>query len=346
MSELATLLAQYDYVVPPDLIATTPAHPRDSARLLVYKRLTQSVQHEVFKNIGAHVPKGAVLVCNNTKVIPARLHAKTPGGREVEVFLTRFSEGGSTAQVLSNRHVDAGGALSFENGAFAKVLQKEGKETMLQLDPAHSWKKLLEELGATPIPPYLKHTPLSESELRDEYQTVFAKYDGSVAAPTASLHFTDELLERLKEQGVTIAFVTLHVNLGTFAPLSEESLEVGKLHREFFTVPEETQHILKQAKLDGRCIIPVGTTALRTIESAFDADGSCHNAEGETQLFIREGYAFKMTSGLITNFHVPQSSLMMLVAALVGREKLLELYEKAIAERYRFFSFGDAMLII
>ncbi len=345
MSELEQLLSQYDYELPPELVATVPAHPRDSARMLVYNRMTETVQHEVFRSIGKHLPPGTVLVCNDTKVIPARLRARLPNGRDVEVFVTRLT-GGSDAQILSNRLVDVGDSLMFTNGAFAQVIAKEGKESRATLDGGHTWTELLSELGTTPIPPYLKHTSLTESELRDEYQTVFAKHEGSVAAPTASLHFTDELLSHLKEQGITIVFVTLHVNLGTFAPLSAEALASGLLHTEYFVVPEETQKILTEAKREGRVIIPVGTTAFRTIESAFDAEGVCHTRSGETQLFVREGYTPTMASGLITNFHVPQSSLMMLVAALVGREKLLELYKKAIAERYRFFSFGDGMLIL
>lgn len=346
MNEFQSLLASFDYTVPPDCIATAPVHPRDSARLMVYNRKSDSVVHTTFAGIGVHLPHGAVLVCNDTKVIPARLSAVNPAGRTVEVFVTQFSPHGRDAYILSNRHIEPSDLLKFPNGAEARVQEKNGKETRVELSAAHEWRSLLEEVGTTPIPPYLKHTPLTEAELRTEYQTVFARTEGSVAAPTASLHFTNELLASLEQHGVRIVYVTLHVNLGTFAPLSEESVATGALHREIFNIPDETQHVLREAKERGMPIIPIGTTALRTLESGFDAQGICHTPHGGTQLFIQEGYVFKMASGLITNFHVPQSSLMMLVSALTGREKLLELYKKAIAERYRFFSFGDGMLIL
>lgn len=346
MSDLQKLLAQYEYTVPPELVATTPAHPRDSARLLVYHRAHNTIEHVSFRDIGTYLPAGSVLVCNDTRVIPARLHATHENGRVVEIFITQIGADGRIAHALSSRHLDVGDAVRFASGAVAHITEKEGKECAIIIDDAHTWRALLEESGTTPIPPYLKHTTLSEEELRVEYQTVFAKYDGSVAAPTASLHFTENLLHELSTAGIQIAYVTLHVNLGTFAPLTEEALNSGKLHKETFYIPEETQQILAMARSEGRPIIPVGTTALRTIESAYTQDGVCHTPSGVTQLFIQEGYTFKMATGLITNFHVPQSSLMMLVAALVGREKLLELYEKAVAERYRLFSFGDAMLIL
>ncbi len=346
MSDFQELLAQYDYAVPPELIAATPAHPRDSARLLVYHRASGAVAHQHFRDIGKYLKAGTVLVCNDTRVIPARLHATHSNGRIVEIFITHIGADGKIARALASRHLDVGDSVRFEHGAVAHLTEKEGKECTIIIDESHTWRALLEESGTTPIPPYLKHTTLTEEELRVEYQTVFAKHDGSVAAPTASLHFTEELLQTLAEAGVQIAYVTLHVNLGTFAPLSEAALISGKLHTETFHIPAVSAEILSTARREGRPIIPVGTTALRTIESAFTADGVCQTPSGSTQLFIREGYEFKMASGLITNFHVPQSSLMMLVAALVGRDKLLELYEKAVAERYRLFSFGDAMLLL
>lgn len=346
MSDFQKLLAQYDYTVPPELVATVPAHPRDSARLMVCNRAQHTTTHAHFRDIGTYLPKGAVLVCNDTKVIPARLHATHTNGRVVEIFITHIGADGKIARALSSRHLDVGDSVCFEHGAVAHITEKEGKECTIIIDESHTWRALLEESGTTPIPPYLKHTTLTEEELRVEYQTVFAKHDGSVAAPTASLHFTEDLLRALTAAGIEIAYVTLHVNLGTFAPLTEEALNSGTLHKETFYIPDTSQKILSAARSEGRPIIPVGTTALRTIESAFTADGVCHATSGTTQLFIREGYTFKMASGLITNFHVPQSSLMMLVAALVGREQLLALYEKAVAERYRLFSFGDAMLIL
>jgi S-adenosylmethionine:tRNA ribosyltransferase-isomerase len=346
MDSFQALLSSFDYAVPPELVAAEPVHPRDSAKLFVYDRMTEQVTHAHFSDIGAYLPRGTVLVCNDTRVIPARLQAHTPSGKEIEVFVTSFVSGGTGATILSNRNVDEGDELHIAPNCSVRILKKSGKETAAELMSNLSWHEVLDAYGHTPIPPYLQHTKLTEAELREEYQTVFAKHEGSVAAPTASLHFTEDLLERLKGQGVQIVFVTLHVNLGTFAPLSRDAVTSGTLHREYYNIPEESASILTEAKKKGAPIIPVGTTALRTIESAFNSEGECVQSSGATSIFIQEGYEFKMASGLITNFHVPQSSLMMLVAALIGREKLLELYGEAIRQKYRLFSFGDGMLIL
>ncbi|MFM2415122.1 MAG: hypothetical protein RI911_815 [Candidatus Parcubacteria bacterium] len=340
------LLQSYHYDIPPELVATTPAHPRDSARLMVYERTGGRVSHTHFHDILTYLPPRSVLVCNNTKVIPARLYGVLPRGKRVELFVTSFVSGGPSGTILSNRNCDPGDVIQIDTDVHIRILRKEGKESTVTLESVHSWNEILERYGTTPIPPYLSHTPLSEAELRTEYQTVFAEHDGSVAAPTASLHFTDTLLGQIRDAGHDIVFVTLHVNLGTFAPLTEEAVASGRLHQETFYIPQDTITVLQNAKQTNRHIIPVGTTALRTIESAFTHEGVCAHSQGVTDLFIQEGYSFKMSSGLITNFHVPESSLMMLVAALVGREKLLALYQSAIAEKYRFFSFGDGMLIL
>jgi S-adenosylmethionine:tRNA ribosyltransferase-isomerase len=344
--EFDALLSSYDYTVPGELIATEPVHPRDSAKMLVYSHTLHSTTDDTFAHLDAYMTPGTVLVCNDTKVIPARLHGKTQSGREVEVFVTKINYGSKEGYVLSNRHSDAGDVISIASDVSIRIISKEGKESAVVLESELSWHAVLDHYGSTPIPPYLSHTRLTEQELREEYQTIFARAEGSVAAPTASLHLTNDVLDRLRARGVEIVFVTLHVNLGTFAPLSREAVEAGRLHTEYYEVPLETQKAITQACITGRPVIPVGTTALRTIESAFDRSGACVAPSGETSLFIREGYTFNVARGLITNFHVPKSSLMMLVAALVGREQLLSLYAYAIEHRYRFFSFGDGMLIL
>jgi S-adenosylmethionine:tRNA ribosyltransferase-isomerase len=344
--DLPAILAGYDYPFSPKSVALVPAQPRDSAKLYIYNKSTQLSRYATFRNLSEYLPKNALLVFNDTKVIPARLFARTHEGEKVELFITGFSEGSQEARVLSNRKCAEGDVLTIEDGSTVIVLAKEGKESRVALSENTSWNDVLQRYGTTPIPPYLHETPLSEKELRKEYQTVFAKYDGSVAAPTASLHFTERVLDSLAAAGIERAFVTLHVNLGTFAPLTAEHIETGKLHQEWFRVPDETVEKIERAFREGRPIIPVGTTSLRTIESAFSANGVCEQQVGTTRLFIQPGYHFKLATGLITNFHVPRSSLMMLVAAFIGRDELLRLYADAQERDFSFFSFGDGMLLL
>lgn len=344
MSAFADLLSQYDYELPPASIALEPAHPRESAKLYVYDRATQKITYSTFASLADFLPKNSVLVFNDTKVIPARLFVTMSDGDRVELFITSFS-GSPVARALSNRKCSVGDVLTVVHGVTAMVRSKDGKECTVELHGG-TWRDVLMTYGTTPIPPYLKNTTLSEDVLRTEYQTVFAKYEGSVAAPTASLHFSEALLQDLERAGFESTFVTLHVNLGTFAPLTEAHVESGLLHEEYFTVPHETQEKIARAKHEGRPIVPVGTTAMRTLESAFDEHGNCVTQHGSTRLFIQPGYVSKVASGLITNFHVPKSSLMMLVAALTGREQLLRMYGDAQQHGFRFYSFGDGMLII
>jgi S-adenosylmethionine:tRNA ribosyltransferase-isomerase len=358
MKSLEETLAEYDYEFDPGLIATEPAEPRDSAGLLVYrphsaKGSAGQASFDTFANIGEYLPKNCVLVLNDTKVFPARLHVKKITGGRVEVFYVGEKDG--TILALTNHFLDVGEKVFLTPEIYFECLGKEDKiYTLKPSFPVSDVQKIFMEYGETPIPPYIKNTKLSEAELREKYQTVFAKKTGSVAAPTASLHFTDELLEKLKRQGIQIEFVTLHVNLGTFAPLTEDALKTGKLHKEGYEVPEKTAQALLKAKEEGRPIIAVGTTAVRTLEQwakniNYTGLPCVHRIvlcnSGETRLFIRPGYEFKFVDGMVTNFHVPKSSLLMLVAAFVGREKLFELYREAMKKDFRFFSFGDGMLL-
>jgi S-adenosylmethionine:tRNA ribosyltransferase-isomerase len=388
MKSLEETLAEYDYEFDTARIATEPAEPRDSAKLLVYRKADKSTFFDTFANIGEYLPKNCVLVLNDTKVFPARLHCMKKTGGRVEVFYVgevkskkekEKSDDGRNDDVLSGRTATDGrndpqvtdgyvlaltnhfleiGEKVFLNDAiwFECLGKKDKIYTLSPSFPITDVQKIFQKYGETPIPPYIKNTKLSETELREKYQTVFAKNTGSVAAPTASLHFTPELLEKLKKQGIQIEFVTLHVNLGTFAPLTDEAFVTGKLHKEWYEVSEKTATALLKAKQEGRPIVAVGTTAVRTLEEWWKvvdgfrgetSPGRTHLGNvGETQLFVQPGYEFKFIDGMITNFHVPKSSLLMLVSAFVGREKLFELYQEAMKRDFRLFSFGDGMLLL
>ena len=340
---LQQLLSQYDYALPEARIAQKPASPRDSAKLLIYDRTTGAVKEDTFAHIGDHLPKNAVMVFNQTKVIPARLAVTKPTGGTARILY--IANEGPAIKVMSDRKLVVGTDVRIANGLFLSVVKQEEKYYILK--PSFPIKKLetiLDTHGITPIPPYIKKSPLKERELRKKYQTVFAKHAGSVAAPTASLHFTDRLLKKLHRQGIDIRFVTLHVNIGTFAPLTQKHLDTGALHTESYAIDGNTAAFLNKAKAQGRPIIGVGTTVVRTLESA-TKDGELKKLSGDTNIFIKEGYRFRYIDGMVTNFHVPQSSLLMLVAALIGKEKLFKLYRFAIKKHYRFFSFGDGMLL-
>lgn len=349
ISDLEKILRDYDYNLPPELIAQEPAKPRDNARLLVFNKDSQKIKFDVFKNIAKYLPKDAVLVFNQTKVVPARLEIKKAGGGLAELLYIDYSNG--LIKALSNRPLKETSYIRLVHGRELEeyqflVSRREGKFYFLKPNfPISSIKNILQKCGKTPLPPYIKHSKLSERQRRKEYQTVFAKAGLSVAAPTASLHFTKALIAKIKKQGINVKFVTLNVNLGTFAPLKEENLKTGKLHLETYEVDKNTAKFLNQAKQSGKKIIAVGTTVVRTLESA-SINHQLKKLKGDTKLFIKPGYKFKMTDGIITNFHVPKSSLMMLVAAKTGRQNLLNAYQKAITKQMRFFSFGDGMLII
>lgn len=344
MSVFHKLLASYNYNLPVDCIAKTPAIPRPSAKLLVVEKKNNKLIHDTFFNLGKYLPPQAVLVLNNTKVMPARLYVTKPTGGKVELLYIESKNG--KLFFLANRQLKINDELLLKKGHKFKVIDHQGSH--YTLEPMFKIGKLADffiKYGYTPLPPYLKDSPLSEKYRRTYYQTVFAHEFGSVAAPTASLHFTKKLLADLKKQGIALEYVTLHVNLGTFAPLQEENIKKQSLHLERYFIEAGTAERLMRYKKQGRPIIAVGTTVARTLESASSARGKLRVGSNTTQLFISPGYKWKFVDGLVTNFHVPKSSLLMLVAGLIGRTKLLNIYKSALKLKYRFFSFGDGMLI-
>lgn len=341
MRAMTELPEKYDYQHPAALIAQSPASPRDAARLLVYDRKNGGIRHDVFRNLPEYVPSGALLVVNETKVIPARLQVIKPSGGAAKILILERRAG--EVRALCEKKLHPGEELKLKDRAIFRVAGKEEKEHILELlVPAKELDSLLEKYGEAPIPPYIKNSPLSPAELKAEYQAIFARRKGSAAAPTASLHFTPRLMSALQKRGVKFAFVTLHVGLGTFAPLTAENLKSGKLHKEWYEISAGAARAISRAKKEGRPVIAVGTTVVRTLESW----AKTKKLRGETDLFIRPGFRFRMADGLITNFHVPRSSLLMLVSAFAGRERILSIYRSAVRRRYRLFSFGDGMLII
>lgn len=341
---LHKVLAQYDYDFPESLIAQAPAHPRDSAKLLIYNRGTEKISHAIFKDILDYLPKNGVLVLNQTKVVPARLEVTKPTGGKAKLLYIKHDN--SRVYALSDKKLEPNSQLLINSKLNFQVITKSDKLYILKPSfPTKSIYAVLEKYGTTPLPPYIKHSPLKGKKLADEYNTVFAKQKGSIAAPTASLHFTKTLLHQIEKAGITIKYVTLHVNLGTFAPLTEEQLQNSKLHSEHYEIPSATAKYLNQAKQEGRPIIAVGTTVVRTLESASDKHSQLVNLSDDTTLFLNETSKLNFVDELITNFHVPKSSLLMLVSAFVGRTKLLQIYKIAINKKYRLFSFGDGMYI-
>ena len=349
------LINQYDHQVPPNLIAQKPASPRDSAKLLVYERKTRTARFSTFAQIAEYLPKNSVLVLNETKVIPARLAVKKETGGKTEILYIRTAhpsreatEGavGELIEVIADRKLIVGSKIFVTSKIYFTVAQQ--KEKYYYLKPSFPLSRLLsvlERYGQMPLPPYIKHSPLSRNDLREKYQSVFAHKAGSIAAPTASLHFTQRLLKKIEDSGIKIRFINLHVNLGTFAPLTEENVKTSRLHEEYYEIDQKTADFLNRQKKKGAPIIAVGTTAVRALESASAENACLSKLAGATDLFIREGYQFKFADGIVTNFHVPKSSLMMLVASFTGREKLLEFYREAAKKKFKFFSFGDGMLI-
>jgi len=339
------VLRLYEYEFPEELIAQAPASPRESAKLLVHRRATGETDWTTFRDIGNHLPSQSLLVLNQTKVIPAKLSLTRSTGGTVTVLSLGAAQDG--IRVLANRKLRPGEFLRMDGDRGFTVTAADGKAWLLKstFDPADLQKEL-ELHGTMPLPPYIKHTPLTPEELRREYQSVFAHVPGSIAAPTASLHFSESLLAALEKQGIRLAYLTLHVHLGTFAPLTAEQWQSGSLHRESYDIPAPVVDAVASAKRDGRPVIAVGTTVVRTLESAADERGNLARLSGETDLFIREGYRFRVVDGMITNFHVPKSSLLMLVSAFAGRDRVMELYRQAIERRFRLFSFGDGMLLL
>lgn len=336
----------YYYDLPEELIAQTPVTPRDSSRLLVCEK-DGSLSDEVFSSLTNYLKKGDVLVVNQSKVIPARLFLKDKNtGSPLEILLLKQKELNSWyCMVKPGKKAKPGKRFVLDNGLLeAEVISVEENGDRLinfSFDPAKNFMELLDEIGNMPLPPYITE----KLQDKNRYQTVYAKTDGSAAAPTAGLHFTPDLLKRIEEMGVTIAPVILHVGIGTFRPVKEEDITKHPMHSEFFSVPEKTAEVIKKAKEEGRRIIAVGTTSCRTLESAFDKEGNLLKNNCNTDIFIYPGYDFKVVEGLITNFHLPESTLIMLVSALLGYDNTMDAYRHAVENRYRFFSFGDAMLI-
>lgn len=344
MSEVRYRKSDFYYDLPPEQIAQTPAEPRDSSRLFVYDRATDKVEHRIFRDITDYLKAGDVLVINNTKVLPARLYAHTEHGGLIEILLLKRLERDKW-EVLAKPGRKCAVGKSFKIGdklSFTVEGITDSGERIINFSYDGVFENILEEVGSMPLPPYIKE----KLKDKDRYQTVYAKTDGSAAAPTAGLHFTPELLEKIRSMGVEIVEVLLHVGLGTFRPVKEDVITDHKMHGEYYEVSEQAAAALNRAKAEGRRIIAVGTTSVRTLESATGEDGVVRAGSGETYIFIYPPYKFKCVDALITNFHLPESTLIMLVAALVGREKILSLYKTAVDEGYRFFSFGDAMMII
>lgn len=336
------LVTDFDYNLPQELIAQHPMEPRDHSRLLVVDKKTGEIEHKHFYDLVNYLKPGDVLVFNDTRVIPARLHGTKDTGAHVEVFLlTRRDATDWEVLVRPGKKLQVGAKINFSDELSCEVIEHTdfgGRVVRFKYDGI--FEEILDRLGETPLPPYIT-APLEDKE---RYQTVYNRERGSAAAPTAGLHFTKELLQKIKEIGCEEVFVTLHVGLGTFRPVSEAKIEDHKMHKEFYTVSQEAADAVNKAKAEGRRIIAVGTTAVRTLEAA-GADGQLHAGSSWTNIFIYPGYKFRLVDDLVTNFHLPQSTLLMLVSTLSTREIMLQTYKKAVEEKYRFFSFGDAMFI-
>lgn len=337
--------SDFYYDLPQELIAQDPLEDRSSSRLLHLSMKDGSVEHRHFTDILDYLKEGDCLVVNDTRVIPARLYGhKEETGALIEILLLKRKENDIwECLVKPGKKARPGAKLVFGDGILkGEIIDvvEEGNR-LIQFQYEGIFEEILDQLGEMPLPPYITH----KLEDKNRYQTVYAKNDGSAAAPTAGLHFTQELLQKVQEKGVKIAHVTLHVGLGTFRPVKVDDVENHHMHSEFYVVEEDQAKLINDTKKQGGRVISVGTTSCRTLESATDEDGGLHPGSGWTEIFIYPGYQFKMIDGLITNFHLPESTLMMLVSALAGKDRIMAAYEEAVKERYRFFSFGDAMFI-
>ncbi|PRR75820.1 tRNA preQ1(34) S-adenosylmethionine ribosyltransferase-isomerase QueA [Neomoorella humiferrea] len=340
-------LEDFDYYLPAELIAQTPVEPRDASRLLVLHREKDMLEHRHFYDLPDYLCDGDVLVLNETRVLPARLWGRRAGtGARIEVLLlTRRTGDIWETLVRPARRVPVGTEIIFGRGELKGRVISVGKEGERLLEFAYEegpFEALLERLGEMPLPPYIKEKP----ENPGRYQTVYARVDGSAAAPTAGLHFTPRLMERLQEKGIKLAYLLLHVGLGTFRPVKVENIEEHRMHAEYYEVTPETAAAINEARCRGGRVVAVGTTVVRTLETVATSEGVIRPGKGWTDIFIYPGYTFKAVDCLITNFHLPKSTLIMLVSAFAGREKILAAYKEAVAAGYRFFSFGDAMLIL
>ncbi len=337
-------VSEFNYNLPEELIAQTPLEKRDESRLMVLNRETETIEHRKFKNIIEYLKPGDCLVRNNTKVLPARIYGKKETGAKIEFLLLNNIEGDIWETIVRpGNKLHIGTKVIFGEGKLiAEILDiMPGGTRKVKFTYEGIFNEILDEIGLMPLPPYI-HEELKEN---DRYQTVYAKYNGSAAAPTAGLHFTPELLKQIEEKGVKIANVTLHVGIGTFRPVKEEKVENHEMHSEHYYIKQEDAEIINETKKNGGRVIAVGTTSCRVLETVADENGMVCETEGDTKIFIYPGYKFKCLDALITNFHLPQSTLLMLVSSLAGKEYIMKAYEEAVKEKYRFFSFGDAMFI-
>jgi len=347
-------LADYDYELPESLIAQHPASERDASRLLILDRRNNRIEHRFFRDIVSYLKEGDLLVINDTKVFPARLQGKTTNDKTVEILLLSppHPENGRPGQATvmclakKSKAFRAGHEIHFGKSLHGVVLEPAGAG---HIRMSLSWEgnvgEILAELGQTPLPPYIKRDGHPSPEDVRRYQTIFARKTGAVAAPTAGLHFTEKLLGEIKERGVNITAITLHVGYGTFAPVRVENIRQHKMHAEYYEISDESARIIHETRAGGNSVVAVGTTVTRALESASDENGRIQDSRGLTDIFIYPGYKFKAIDHLLTNFHLPRSTLLMLVSALAGREKILRAYQEAVKKQYRFFSYGDAMLI-
>lgn len=337
-------VSDFNYELPEKLIAQVPIEKRDTSRLMVLDREKQTIEHKIFKDVIEYLEPGDCLVRNNTKVLPARLYGKKETGAKVEFLLLNQIEGDIWETIVRpGNKLHIGTKVIFGDG----ILEAEVLDTMpggtrkVEFKYKGIFNEILDKIGLMPLPPYI-HEELKEN---DRYQTVYAQHNGSAAAPTAGLHFTEELLKQLETKGVKIANVTLHVGIGTFRPVKVENIEEHDMHSEHYYIKQEDVEKINEAKKQGKKVIAVGTTSCRVLETIAKEDGTVEETEGDTKIFIYPGYKFKCIDGLITNFHLPESTLLMLVSALAGREYIMKAYNEAVKQEYKFFSFGDAMLI-
>lgn len=339
-------LSEFNYNLPKNLIANKPASPRDSSKLLLANYLTKKYSHHIFRDIYDILERGDILVFNDTKVFPARLIGNKESSGKVEVFLLQQINKNSWQAIIGGKRIRENMKVIFSKNFYCEII-KCVEKNIWQVSFNLSGNKLnqmIEKFGSTPIPPYIKN-PHSEAKLKEEYQTVYAKHNGSVAAPTAGFHFTKDLMNKLKKKGIIFKYVTLHVGLGTFEPVKTEKIEDHKIHSEFGILDTATAKYLNKAKKDGKRIIVVGTTALRVLEAFSNNRGELISQKNWIKIFIYPGYKFKFVKNLITNFHLPKSTLIMLVSALAGKSFIFKLYNEAIKNEYRFYSFGDATML-
>lgn len=347
-------ITQFDFYLPEHLIAQTPLKDRLQSRLLVLGRETGTIEHRSFQDVIEYLHPGDVLILNDTRVLPARLYGIKKGtGARIEVLLLKsigddrwecLVRPGKRAKIGTEIDFILDDEASLSNPIMSAVVEEETEAggRIIRFQYEGIFYESLERLGQMPLPPYIKET----LEEKERYQTVYARHRGSVAAPTAGLHFTESFLDRIQQKGVNTGYLTLHVGLGTFRPVSVSNIEEHEMHAEYYEIPEETVQLIRQAKADGRRVVAVGTTSCRTLETVGQKFGEIVPDKGWTDIFIYPGYEFKVIDGLITNFHLPESTLLMLVSALAGRENVLRAYAEAVQQEYRFFSFGDAMLIL